>query len=188
MNDPHEELVHLSPREAKPKERKSRRELEEGRELAEEDLEMDHLGFDKPVPAPKKPVNRWALLKRIKDGGPNGLALSDIRYLYSLEDPQSPFLQEPLGLLLREGYIRSVTGTSRRSRLVGVLYLCTDKGLNYGNTADARDYSKRKSPSKSGDGDAAREGRDFGTQPFHPSEKSRDDSAPVAEEEMESKD
>lgn len=86
--------------------------------------EDDAFLLDEGVQFPKSvdPVNQWRLLKVIKAKGVNGYALSDLRWLFQVDDPQSPLLQKPLQQLLKARRIRKYIGVGKRTECVGVCY------------------------------------------------------------------
>lgn len=70
---------------------------------------------------PTEPVNQWKLLKLIEERK-NGMALSDIRWMFQLEDPQDPLIQKPLQSLIKGKKIHGAIGRSERTEKVGVVY------------------------------------------------------------------
>jgi hypothetical protein len=87
--------------------------------------ESDTLDFDNPFPTPKASINQWRLLKFISMKGSRGLALSDMRHLWSLPDTTDDRLQYPLGQLIRAGRIKAMLGSSERTGGIGTVYIST---------------------------------------------------------------
>jgi len=102
-------------------------------EQVPDETDMD---MSKPLGRPTRPVSQWRLLKIIREQPKGRMALADLRWMFELDDDENAQIREEfkrfichgLEQLVRAGRLRKVTGPSRRTGGVGVVYLVTAKG------------------------------------------------------------